>query len=125
MKELDEELTRLREKAADKKSLEAKMLKEQNMRVDDYERQMERLLADKKREWKERETSELASIKHDYEIRVKAFRDKYKQLEDGEFKHLDGEHVKAVDAMRVSYEKKRKEAEAEHALATEQLNRQV
>ena len=45
---------------------------------------MKDLLDEKMKEFKKREQTEMEAIKHEYEIRIKAFRAKYKDLEEKE-----------------------------------------
>ena len=57
-------------------------------------------------DFKEREAEQMKRIKEDYEIRVKAFRDKYKQLEENEFQYLENEYTKIKDKLHDDYNMK-------------------
>lgn len=58
------------------------------------------------KDFKEKEAEQLSRLKEDYEIRVKAFRDKYKQLEENEFQYLESEYNKTKDKMHEEYNMK-------------------
>lgn len=58
------------------------------------------------RDFKEKENDQMSRIKEDYEIRVKAFRDKYKQLEENEFQYLENEYNKIKDKLHDDYNMK-------------------
>lgn len=57
-------------------------------------------------DFKEKEAEQMKRIKEDYEIRVKAFRDKYKQLEENEFQYLENEYTKIKDKLHDDYNMK-------------------
>jgi len=64
---------------------------------------MKELLDDKMKEFKKREHNEMETIKQEYDIRIKAFRDKYKDLEEKEFKYLENEFNKHKEKMQIDY----------------------
>lgn len=57
-------------------------------------------------DFKEKEAEQMKRIKEDYEIRVKAFREKYKQLEENEFQYLENEYTKIKDKLHDDYNMK-------------------
>lgn len=67
---------------------------------------MEKLLSERLKEFKEKETDQMNRIKEDYEIKVKAFREKYKQLEENEFNYLENEYNKIKEKMQLDYNTK-------------------
>jgi hypothetical protein len=67
---------------------------------------LEKLLSERLKEFKEKETEQMNRIKEDYEIKVKAFREKYKQLEENEFNYLENEYNKIKEKMQLDYNTK-------------------
>lgn len=63
-------------------------------------------MSDRVKEYKEKEAEQMASVKEDYDIKVKAFRDKYKQLEENEFNYLENEYNKIKDRLHDEYNMK-------------------
>ena len=57
--------------------------------------QLNSILEDRLKEFKDKEEHQLNSIKKEYEDKVKAYREKYKQLEEKEFSYLENEFNKA------------------------------
>ena len=55
------------------------------------------------KDFKEKEADQLNRIKEDYDIKVKAYRDKYKQLEENEFTYLENEFNKIKDKIHEEY----------------------
>lgn len=64
---------------------------------------LEKLMNERLRDFKEKENEQMKRIKEEYEIRVKAFRDKYKQLEENEFQYLENEFNKSKEKMHEEY----------------------
>ena len=58
------------------------------------------------KDFKEKEADQMNRIKEDYEIKVKAYREKYKQLEENEFNYLENEYNKIKDKMHDDYNTK-------------------
>jgi hypothetical protein len=85
---------------------------------------MDQLLSDKLKEYKEKENAELERIKQEYEIKVKAFKDKYKDLEDSEFKHLESEFNAKKEKMQSDFQSKMSELDAKLKTHSERLNRE-
>lgn len=86
---------------------------------------MEKLLSDKIKEFKEKEAKEFNTIKQEYEIKVKAFRDKYKQLEENDFNYLESEYSKLKEKMESEYSMKIKNFESKFKMSEERLKKQV
>ena len=100
---MDEELKELYEEQAQKKSNEAKTLRAQNLHLENYDKKMEQLLNEKVKEFKQKETDEINRIKEEHNIKVKAFKDKYKSLEDNEFAHFETEYNKNKEKFEAEF----------------------
>ena len=103
---METELNKIYQDEAERKENELRLLKEKNMRFDNYEKQMDKLLSEKVKEFKEKEKTEFEAIKRDYEIKIKAFRDKYKELEDKEFSYLENEYDRKKEKLEIDYKQK-------------------
>ena len=86
---------------------------------------MKDLLDEKMKEFKKREQNEMETVKHEYEIRIKAFRAKYKDLEEKEFKYLENEFNKVKESLRIEHNSRVKELEENLKLDCDQLKREV
>jgi len=67
---------------------------------------MEKILSEKIKEFKEKENREFEKIKHEYDIKIKSFKDKYKELEEKEFSYLENEYNKTKEKMQAEYSNK-------------------
>lgn len=81
---------------------------------------MEKLLADRVKEFKEKEQMELNRIKEEYEIKIKTFKEKYKQLEENEFNYLENEFNKNKEKLQADYNNRITSFEAR--LKSERIN---
>lgn len=105
MKLLENELQSLHEEQSEKKQNEIVSLKEKNLHLDSYDKKMEELLKEKIDEAKLKEEQTLNSIKQEYELKVKAYKDKYKDLEEKEFKFLESEYNECKEKMHLEYKR--------------------
>ena len=85
---------------------------------------MEELLNEKISEFKEKETQAIEAIKRDYDIKVKAFREKYKELEQKEFNYLENEFNEHKDKMHQDHNKHLAEYEKKLRASTNRLERE-
>jgi vacuolar-type H+-ATPase subunit H len=67
---------------------------------------MEKILSEKIKEFKEKENREFEKIKQEYDIKIKSFKDKYKELEEKEFSYLENEYNKTKEKMQAEYSTK-------------------
>jgi peptidoglycan hydrolase CwlO-like protein len=67
---------------------------------------LEKLLADKLKEYKEKEAEQINRAKDEYEIKIKAFKEKYKQLEVNEFAFLENEYNRNKEKLQIEYNSK-------------------
>jgi hypothetical protein len=82
---------------------------------------MDKILIEKIKEYKEKENNELERIKTEYEIKIKSFKEKYKELEESEFVFLENEFIKCKDKMQLEYNKKLNNLEAKLKSLQERL----
>ena len=83
------------------------------------------LLNDKMKEYKEKEAHTLATIKQEYEIKVKAFREKYKDLETKDFKYLESEYARNKEKLETDFNAKIKDLESMLRSNHDRLRREV
>jgi hypothetical protein len=86
---------------------------------------MKDLLDEKMKEFKKREQTEMEAIKHEYEIRIKAFRAKYKDLEEKEFKYLENEFNKVKENMHIDHKSRIKDLEENLKINYDKFKREV
>ena len=67
---------------------------------------MEKILSEKIKEFKEKENREFEKIKQEYDIKIKSFKEKYKELEEKEFSYLENEYNKTKERMQAEYNTK-------------------
>jgi hypothetical protein len=85
---------------------------------------MEQLLNEKIREFKQKENDEMNRIKSEHDIKVKAYRDKYKQLEENEFAYYENEYNKNREKMENDFKTKITNLERQLKLNQERLEKQ-
>lgn len=85
---------------------------------------MEKILAEKVKHFKDKETSELNQLKEEYDIKIKTFKDKYKQLEEKEFKFYENEFNKVKERLQIEFKSKVSNFEAKLATDRASLQRQ-
>lgn len=131
-RELEAELEAAHKSQAEKKEDEIKAIKEKNMHLESYDNKMEAILKDKVNELKEKETQELSAIKQEYEIKVKAYKDKYKDLEQKDFNYLENEYNQRKEQMQQEhnraigeFEKKLKAVKARQEREEEDLKKRL
>ncbi|RNA17857.1 hypothetical protein BpHYR1_047980 [Brachionus plicatilis] len=105
-KDLEEELAQLYEKETELKENQMRQIKEENLRLENFERQMEKILAEKVKQFKDKESNELSQLKEDYDIKIKTFKEKYKQLEENEFKFFENEYNKVKERLQIEFKAK-------------------
>jgi hypothetical protein len=115
----------LYEQEADTKKNEIRLLKEKNLRIDNFEKQMKDLLDEKLKEFKKKEAHEMETIKNDYEIKIKAFRDKYKELEEKEFKYFENEFNSVKEKLQIEFNSKIKNTEDNLKTNYDRLKKEV
>ena len=113
------------EQEAETKKNEIRLLKEKNLRIDNFEKQMKDLLEEKLKEFKKKEAYEMETIKNDYEIKIKAFRDKYKELEEKEFKYFENEFNSVKEKLQIDYNSKIKNTEDNLKTNYDRLKKEV
>ena len=67
----------------------------------------------------------MAKIKEEYEIKVRTFKDKFKQLEENEFNFLENEYNKSKDRMEAEYKLKTTNLENKLKMNQDRLIKQV
>ncbi len=98
---MDAELETAHKTESERKEAELKAVKEKNLHLESYDNKMEAILKDKVSEFREKENQELLAIKQEYEIKVKAYKDKYKDLEQKEFNFLENEFRQRKEQMQL------------------------
>lgn len=131
-RDLEAELEAAHKSQTEKKEDELKAIKEKNMHLESYDNKMEAILKDKVNELKEKETQELSTIKQEYDIKVKAYKDKYKDLEQKDFNYLENEYNQRKEQMQQEHnraigelEKKLKAVKARQEREEEDLKKRL
>ena len=86
---------------------------------------MNSILEERFKEYKDREENQLNSTKEEFEVKLKAYRDKYKQLEEKELNFLESEFNKTKVKLDEEYKNKIIDYEFKLRLQTEKFQKQV
>lgn len=121
---MEEELRQLYEEQSEKKTNEMKSLREQTMMLENYDRKMDQLLADRVKEFKGKEENEMAKIKEEYGVKIDAFKQKFKQLEENELNYLESEYVKTKERIEAEHKAKMNNLEAKLRINLDRLAKQ-
>lgn len=64
---------------------------------------MEKILSEKVKQFKDKESNDLSQLKEEYDIKIKTFKEKYKQLEEKEFKFYETEFNKVKERLQIEF----------------------
>lgn len=111
---MNNELENERENIKKKSSIENALQSSEraiNLNVDSYMNAASLILKDKVKDIKDKEEQEMNEIKEEYEVKIKAFREKYKQLEEKELLFLENEFNLQKERLEKEYNEKIKNYE--------------
>jgi hypothetical protein len=83
------------------------------------------LLDEKLKDYKIKENEQLEAIRIDHDVKVKSYRDKYKQLEEKELNYLENEFNKVKQRLEEEYKQREIDYEYKLRQKTEKIHKDV